>query len=106
MGSAVATAVSAAVFNGLKSDTAEMCDLCQGVGAAHVIEVLLYAQGIFTARIDCGALSHADAPVWTSASVPHHPILHGLSAGTQATMMPYGVANAQNLGNEAVLRLI
>lgn len=35
VGSAVATAVSAAVYNGLKDDTAQMCDLCQGVGAAR-----------------------------------------------------------------------
>lgn len=106
MGSAVATAVSAAVFNGLKSDTAEMCDLCQGVGASQVTEGVLYAQGILTVRIDIGALSHAGAAVWTSASVPHHPILHGLSADTQATLMPYGVANTHNIGNEAILRLI
>lgn len=39
VGGAVATAVSAAVFNGLKADTAEMCDLCQGVGMVPVTDV-------------------------------------------------------------------
>lgn len=38
VGSAVATAVSAAVYNGLKGDTAQMCDLCQGVGAARATD--------------------------------------------------------------------
>lgn len=33
VGGAVATAVSAAVYNGLKADTVQICDLCQGVGA-------------------------------------------------------------------------